>query len=268
MRSVASTGVTAKRTVLSSTVAALAAALAALTWWVAFRTGVGHRADVQGLTALAAIRDSRLHYPAEAFATLCNTAPYAVLASGVVAAAFTFRGLRAAILTGVVIVVPNAVSQALKVLTAEDRVFGADTPVLHVSAASWPSGHATASLTLALCAVAIAPAPARRAVAVLGLLFAGAVGLAVVGLGWHFPSDVIGGYLVAICGFALAAGLPERLVRPVRLPGEDEQQVAQPVQVAHGLGADRVPAGDGAPLGPPAHGPTHVQLGAGRRSTG
>ncbi len=128
-------------------------------------------------------------------AALCNTAPYAVLASGVVAAAHHYRGPRVAAVTAAVIVVPNAVSQALKVITAEDRVNGPLTPAVHVAPESWPSGHATASLTLVLCAIAIAPAVHRMAVAAAGLGFAGIVGLAVTGLGWHFPSDVVGGYL-------------------------------------------------------------------------
>jgi membrane-associated phospholipid phosphatase len=34
-------------------------------------------------------------------------------------------------------------------------------------------------------------------VAAIGALFALAVGLSVVALAWHFPSDVVGGYLVA-----------------------------------------------------------------------
>ena len=53
--------------------------------------------------------------------------------------------------------------------------------------------------------------PARRAlVAAVGALFAGAVGLAVVALGWHFPSDVVGGYFVAIAGATLGLAFASR----------------------------------------------------------
>ncbi len=257
-----------RRTTLALTVAAASAALAVLTWWLAFRSGAGHRADLFLLARVTDIQDTRLYAPAQVIAALCNTGPYAVLCVGVTAAAAAYHGARAAIVTAAVIVVPNAVSQVLKVVTAVDRVQAPHTPALHVAPESWPSGHATAALSLVLCAIAIAPAAQRLAVAIVGLSFAAAVGLAVTGLGWHFPSDVAGGYLIALCGASLAAGLPQRLVRPVRRPGEDEQQIAQAVQVADGPGADRVPAGNGAPLGAPAHGPAHVQLSAGGRPAG
>src|SRR5204863_3674731 len=66
-----------------------------------------------------------------------------------------------------------------------------------VAAASWPSGHATAAMTVALCAVLVAPAALRPLAAVAGSLFALAVSFSILVQHWHFPSDVVGGYLVA-----------------------------------------------------------------------
>jgi membrane-associated phospholipid phosphatase len=69
-------------------------------------------------------------------------------------------------------------------------------------------------MCLALCAVLVAPARLRPLVATLGVIYALSVGYAVVALVWHFPSDVVGGFLVA-AGWTLVAvaGLAAALVR-------------------------------------------------------
>jgi len=90
--------------------------------------------------------------------------------------------------------------QILKALLAHPRfppIF--DYPV---GPAALPSGHSTAAMSLALAGVLAAPRRARPFAALLGSLLALAVGAAVVGVGWHFPSDVIAGYLLAT-GWAL-----------------------------------------------------------------
>ena len=82
------------------------------------------------------------------------------------------------------------------------------TGATYISAASWPSGHATAALALVLCAVLVAPAACARSWRGLGVAFAAAVGCSLLILAWHMPSDVFGGYLVAALWMALAvAGL-------------------------------------------------------------
>jgi membrane-associated phospholipid phosphatase len=88
-------------------------------------------------------------------------------------------------------------SQALKAILSYPR-----EPAL-VGAAAFPSGHSTAAMTLAFCGVLVAPARLRPLAAVLGLVFALSVAFGVVALGWHFPSDVLGGYLLAT-GWTLA----------------------------------------------------------------
>jgi hypothetical protein len=73
-----------------------------------------------------------------------------------------------------------------------------------------PSGHATAAMSLALAGVLVAPRRARLAAAVIGSGLALGVGASVVVWAWHYPSDVLAGYLLAT-GWALAflAGLHE-----------------------------------------------------------
>jgi hypothetical protein len=52
-------------------------------------------------------------------------------------------------------------------------------------------------MSLALTAVLAVPARFRPAMAALGALFAIAVSYSFLTLGWHYPSDVFGGFLVA-----------------------------------------------------------------------
>jgi hypothetical protein len=62
-------------------------------------------------------------------------------------------------------------------------------------------------MALALCAILVAAPRFRPYVAALGAVFAIAVCYAFLTLGWHYPSDVLGGYLVAAAwsGVAVAA---------------------------------------------------------------
>ena len=83
-----------------------------------------------------------------------------------------------------------------------------------IDATSWPSGHSTAAMTLALCAVLVAPPALRAATALLGGAFAVGVGYAVLVLGWHFPSDVLGGFLVAGLWTSLAVAVLHRVEAP------------------------------------------------------
>jgi hypothetical protein len=76
-----------------------------------------------------------------------------------------------------------------------------------VGGASWPSGHSTAAMTLVMCALLVSPRRWRAGVAVLGSIFALAVGFSLLILAWHLPSDVLGGYLVAAFWAALAVAV-------------------------------------------------------------
>ncbi len=93
----------------------------------------------------------------------------------------------------------NLTTQILKPLLAAPRPLNdvVDGTYLFVNAASWPSGHATAAMSLCLCAVLAAPSRWRPHVGALMAVFAIAVCYSFLELAWHFPSDVLGGFLVA-----------------------------------------------------------------------
>jgi membrane-associated phospholipid phosphatase len=112
---------------------------------------------------------------------------------------------RVALAVALVMTLAPLSADRLKPLLAHHH---AHVGVIHVNAASWPSGHSTAALALVLCAMLVAPARMRLAIAALGGVFAAAVGCALLIRAWHMPSDVLGGYLIAALWTALAvAGL-------------------------------------------------------------
>jgi undecaprenyl-diphosphatase len=85
---------------------------------------------------------------------------------------------------------------------------------------SFPSGHATYSLTFVLALILINwGSPKRPWLLALGGLFALAIGVSRVYLGVHFPSDIFGGWLLAI---AWAVGLYQLMFRWVPL-GENSK---------------------------------------------
>jgi membrane-associated phospholipid phosphatase len=73
-------------------------------------------------------------------------------------------------------------------------------PVAHALSASFPSGHALGVVVgvgaLLLVALPSVPRPWRPAAVVLGVLAVLAVGFSRLGLGVHYLSDVLGGYLL------------------------------------------------------------------------
>lgn len=72
--------------------------------------------------------------------------------------------------------------------------------------ATFPSGHSAVAVSLGLALVLAAPPLLRPTASLLGAGYAAAVGFSLVALGWHYPSDVVGSFLV--CGFwASVAGL-------------------------------------------------------------
>jgi membrane-associated phospholipid phosphatase len=143
------------------------------------------------------------HVDAAAKFTLHLLSPLPLAAWGLALALFALARGRRREAGAVALVVALAPLSAdmLKPLLAHPHI---SAGTVHISPASWPSGHATAALALALCAVFVAPRRARPLVAVAGAAFALAVGFALLVRAWHMPSDVLGGYLMASLWVALA----------------------------------------------------------------
>jgi membrane-associated phospholipid phosphatase len=228
--------------------AALAGAAACLTalvglWAVACHTAFGHSLDSAALGGFVGLSGPRVEPRADTIAHLADPAPFLLVAVALTLIAVLRGRPRVALLVPLVLAAANVTTQALKHLLAEPRF--TDALGLHhqVDAVSFPSGHATGSMSLALCAVLVVGPRLRPYVAAAGALFAIAVGYAVLTLGWHYPSDVLGGYLVAatytLLGLAVLhaanARFPERSGRRAAL--RLGHAVAPSALVAAGLGA-------------------------------
>jgi len=158
-------------------------------------------------------------------AHLCDPRPYALAGTVLVCAAMGRRRPRVAVAIIVILLGSAATTQLLKPLLATHRP--QEWLSSQIASASWPSGHATAALALALCGVVAVPARWRRLAGAVGGALAVAVAYAILVLAWHFPSDVLGGYLVAgmwtagaVCVlFALERRSPvDRSVEPRTVP--------------------------------------------------
>ena len=194
---------------------ALACFLAlALTGLLALASPGVHERDAAMLHGFVALDRPRVHHTVDVIAHLADPLPYAAAGLLLVLIAL-MRGLpwRAGAVV-VLLLVTGASTQIVKHLLAQPRFevwLGSD----QIGPAAWPSGHSTAAMTLALCAVLVSPPALRFAVAVCGGAFAAGVGYAVLVLGWHFPSDVLGGFLMAGGWTALAVAFL-RVVEPAR----------------------------------------------------
>jgi membrane-associated phospholipid phosphatase len=85
---------------------------------------------------------------------------------------------------------------ALKAALAHPRyqaLLGPD----QLAAEAFPSGHAITAMAVALAAVLVTPPRWRPLAAAAGACYSLAAGVSLVIIEWHYPSDVLGGFLVA-----------------------------------------------------------------------
>jgi membrane-associated phospholipid phosphatase len=210
--------------------AAACAAAAAVSYAAAMHVGFLERADARVLVGFTGLQGAHSHRVATALGGLFDPLPFAVLAVAVAGIGIARGRPRLALAAGAAILAANVTTQILKPALAVARppVMGAT-----VAPAAWPSGHATAAMSLALALVLVSPPRARPIAAAAGGLVAVAVAYAVMLLGWHFPSDVVGGYLVAAGWSCVFAALALRRPAETRLPARSA--LGPPALAAGGL---------------------------------
>ncbi|MEA2299402.1 MAG: hypothetical protein QOF77_2338 [Solirubrobacteraceae bacterium] len=159
-------------------------------------------ATLSGFISLSAhTRVSRL---ANVLAHSVDPSHYLAFA-GVLVVVALLRGLpRVALAVPVTMFAASATSELLKPLIGQTRQSEWLSAGEQISSASWPSGHATAAMMVALCSVLVAPRLLRPLAALLGTGLAVGVSYSILVLGWHFPSDILGGFLVAGTWVSLA----------------------------------------------------------------
>jgi membrane-associated phospholipid phosphatase len=171
-----------------------------------------HQRDAAMLHAFVGLDRPSVHRGIWFVAHLGDTLPYACAGLLCIGVALARRRGWRALAVACLLAVTGATTQALKHALAQPRIEHWLSE--QVATSSWPSGHSTAAMTLALCAVLVAPPALRAAAAVLGGAFAVGVGYAVLVLGWHYPSDVLGGFLVAGLWTSLAVAVLHRVEAP------------------------------------------------------
>lgn len=181
---------------------------------LAYRVGPVERLDATVLSRLSAHDDSLVAHAASLLSLLADPLPQlAMLALACLVA--LRRGLpRYAVAAVVLVAGANLTTQVLKAVLEHPRY----QPILgyrQVGPTSFPSGHATAALAMACAFVLVVPRAWRQTAISLGVLATLAVGCSRVILHFHYPSDVLGGWLVAggWC-FAVVAGLRVAEQRP------------------------------------------------------
>lgn len=190
--------------------AAAGAALLTLVWLASFHIPLVEHADVYLFHTFGELgMQLRIDGLAHSIARLCNEKPYLCLCAFPLLVALARRRFWLALEIGVIIVGANLTTQLLKQLVAEAR------PESLLPAASWPSGHTTAATALALCCVLAAPARLRPLAALGGAAFVIAVASSLLLTNTHYPSDVVGGFLVAGIWALLGVGTA-RVARDAR----------------------------------------------------
>ena len=181
--------------------AALSLIALALVWVVAEHVPAAHYRDAVLLHHFVGLESSSLNGLTEHLPRLLNPLLFTIWGVVVVLVALARRRPRVALAVALIMALAPLSSEILKPLLAHSHVRIGYTSV---GPASFPSGHSTAAAILAMSAVLVAPPRARPLVAALAAVFALAVGAALLISAWHMPSDVLGGYLMALAWAALA----------------------------------------------------------------
>jgi membrane-associated phospholipid phosphatase len=174
----------------------------------AYAWGSTESLDEAGFNGFVDLQNPTIHHLAWRLTDFGDPAQVALITIAL-AAVCLVRGRPRVALAVIGLVGATSISgELLKLLLAHTRYPSS----LHypVGPEALPSGHATAAMSLAMAGVMAAPRRGRIAAAVIGSALALGVGAAVIVVHWHYPSDVIAGYLLAT-GWALTivAGLYE-----------------------------------------------------------
>jgi membrane-associated phospholipid phosphatase len=180
-----------RRSKLAFTGAALGICAMVLTWYLAHDVAALRRVDANVLGGFLQLGRPRLNRLTLAIADLCDPMPFIVLAAVPVAIALLRGRPRVALALAILLLGANESTEVLKPLLTGGRDPVAGVFLTH---STWPSGHATASMSLALAMVISVPARRRPVVAALMAAFCVAITYSFLELGWHYPSDVLGGF--------------------------------------------------------------------------
>ena len=196
----------ARRRPLAVCLACVAALLALLV--LAYWVSPTERVDEDVLNAVSTPSGSPLHDVAFAVEQLMSPFGWAVFAIAAFLLASWQGRHKRALLALALILGTGLVDMVLKAVFEHPRP--QSIPVGEFEwfpiAMAFPSGHSAGAVAIALAFLFVVPPSWRRPTAAVGLVFALAVSAGLLVLNYHYPSDVLAGWLLAIgwC-FALLA---------------------------------------------------------------
>jgi membrane-associated phospholipid phosphatase len=192
-------------------VASLAVLVAA-----AYEIGPVVRLDDSVLTALSTPPGSFLNEAAFGVEQLVAPLAWVVAAALACLLAIALHRPRHGLFAAVLIGGTAVIDLTLKVVLEHARYQPAPGEPFewHPISTAFPSGHSAGALAIALAFLFVVPSTWRRSTAALGTIFTLAVSLGLLVLNYHYPSDILGGWLVALGWFfallAALSALPER----------------------------------------------------------
>jgi undecaprenyl-diphosphatase len=165
-----------------------------LAYWVA----PSERLDRQVLDALSTRAGSPVNGIANVGFEVVDFTPSWLLAGALAFGIALLQGrVRDAIFSALLISGAGVLDLALKALLSNPRYH--PVPV-HSDAYPWPeafpSGHSAGSLAISLAFLAVVPPAWRRPTAITGLVFTLYISFGVIVLNFHYPSDVLAGWLL------------------------------------------------------------------------
>jgi hypothetical protein len=163
----------------------------------AYLVGPIERADATSLDGLRSLSaDHRSIYVLGDGLAHSVDLPFMVLILGALVAMGISWGRRRQALAAVAVVAgASLLTMLIKVAAAHPRHHSILVPH-QLDSTAFPRGHATAVLSLALASVIVVPSRWRPMTAIAAGCFALAVSVSLLVQGWHYPSDVLGGFLV------------------------------------------------------------------------
>jgi len=207
--------------------AACAAAFVAILF-VAYLSPAARAVDAAALQGFVGLQRPKVDWVAALVVNVGD--PGAVFVGAVLLAgvALLRKRPRSALFVFALVAITSVSSQLLKALLAYPRAEG-NIVGAGISDVAFPSGHTTATMSLAIALVVVTPSRLRALAAVIGGGMVLAMSYSLVASGSHFPSDVMGGYLLATgTALVLLAALRRAEARfPERSGREATQQVAQ-----------------------------------------
>ncbi len=199
---------------------------------------MGHRFDALTLHGFTGLYRPRLAPAIELVMQVGNPPVYALL--GALLAGVAVRRGRPLLAVAVVgiLFASEGTTELLKPLLGGARPPDWVEGGWAIGQASWPSGHATAAISLSMCAILVTPSHLRHITATVGGLLSITVGYALVVTAAHLASDVIGAVFVSAFWTAAALALLWRRHHGVtRRPVVASVKSAIPLAVMGGLAA-------------------------------